>query len=98
MGEGDTVQGFTDRAMNAAADRELVREAIVRHLKQVFGPDNATRYEDEPFRIGVSFTDGVVIDVRINDPSHQHTWRVEGDDNYEPFRLICEDCGADFDG
>lgn len=29
---------------------------------------------------------------------HEHSWRVEGDGEWEPFRNICEDCGEDFDG
>lgn len=24
---------------------------------------------------------------------HEHSWRVEGDDNYEPFHNVCETCG-----
>ncbi len=26
---------------------------------------------------------------------HEHSWRVEGDGEYEPFHNVCEDCGAD---
>lgn len=29
---------------------------------------------------------------------HEHSWRVEGDDDYEPFHLVCEDCGEDQGG
>lgn len=25
----------------------------------------------------------------------EHSWRVEGDGEYEPFHNVCEDCGAD---
>lgn len=25
---------------------------------------------------------------------HEHSWRVEGDNNYEQMRNVCEDCGV----
>lgn len=28
-------------------------------------------------------------------PSCKHEWRVEGDDSYEPYHLVCELCGKD---
>lgn len=54
-----------ERAAKYAAAREKVRSLIVRTLADEFGPDNATRYEDEPNRIGVSLDDGSFVDVQI---------------------------------
>lgn len=48
------------------AQRELVRNITLKALTTRFG-DSADRFEDDPYRIGVSFPNGGFIDIAIAD-------------------------------
>lgn len=54
-----------ERAAALAAAREKVRAVVDSALADTFGPDNATRYEEQPNLIGVYLEDGNLIDVQV---------------------------------